>query len=110
MDMVMLAVHDLVEMQKGKSLSGDSAAGMIRFQVSMYDIIWDYQVTVTDIGRNRCGVTIRLAGDSRDKERLIGHEFALLDYVLIDRARIDFAEIEEEDRRILDSRSSCYTF
>ena len=104
MDMVVLAIYDLIEMQKGRLLAGDSATGSICFQISIYDTVWEYHVLVTDIGHNRCGVTVKLVGDERDKVRLIEHVFALLDYVLIDRARIDFANIEEEDRSIIASR------
>ena len=105
MDTVLLAVHDLIELQKGRTITCDGVYGMVRFQVSMYETVWEYHVAVTDIGRNRCGVAIHMPGETLDKERLIGHEFALLDYVLIDRAKVDFEEIEKEDRRIIKSRN-----
>lgn len=105
-DMVLNAVHDLAELQKGKLTICDTPRGLISFHVTMYDFEWEYQFTVTDIGKNRCGVTIELAGDALDKERMIDHEFALLDYALIDRAKIEFAQIEEEDRRIIASRNA----
>ena len=104
-DMVMNAIHDLEELQKGRQAVCDTPGGLIRFQITMYGIEWDYQFVVTDIGRNRCGVTIEILGEAPYKDRLIDHEFALLDYTLIDRARVELARIEEEDMKILALRN-----
>lgn len=104
MDMVMNAIHDLEELQKGKLTFCDTPRGLIYFSVTMYNSTREFQFAVTDIGGNRCGVAIDIDGDEAEQRRLVDHEFALLDYVLIDRATIEFAEIEEEDRRVIASR------
>lgn len=105
-DMLMNAIHDLAELQKAKTILCDTPRGIIRLLVTMYASEWEYQFTVSDIGENRCTVTIELAGESQETERLINHEFALLDYVLVDRTKLELAEIEEIDRKILASRDS----
>lgn len=99
-DMILNAIHDLAELQKAETLSCDSARGIVRLRVAMYAFKRDYVFTVTDIVGRRSGVTIELAGEASDVKRLIDHEFALLDYVLMDRTRIELAEIEEEEKRI----------
>ena len=99
-DMILNAVHDLAELQKAKTLMCDSPNGIIRLLVTMYMIEWEYRFTVTDICGSRSEVAVELIGDEPDKQRLIDHEFALLDYVLIDRTKIDLAEIKKWDRQI----------
>ena len=105
-DMLLNAIHDVAELQKGKTTLCDSARGQITLLVTVYGAEWEYQFHVTDIGGGRSEVKITLDGESQDKQRLIDHEFALLDYALIDRAKADLAEIEETDRII---RASCDT-
>jgi len=95
-DMLLNAIHDLAELQKAKTVMCDTPHGIIRLQVTLYAAGWEYCFTVTDAGGNRSEVTIELTGDGSELERLINHEFALLDYVLIDRAKIDLAEMEAE--------------
>ena len=95
-DQVMNAIHDLAELQKAKTLSCDSPRGTVLLRVTMYASEWEYRFDARDIGANMCEVTIGLAGETQDAKRLIGHEFALLDYALKDRARIDLEEIEGE--------------
>ena len=97
-DMILNAIHDLAEMQKGKTLLCDSARGLIRIKVMIYGAEWEYRFTVTGIGGSRSGVAIELCGDGKNVERLIKHEFALLDYALTDRTEIEIAEIENFSR------------
>ena len=97
-DMLLNAVHDLAELQKGKAVMNDTLRGIVRLVVTMYGDEWKYDFTVSDIGGGRSEVRITLEDDPPDSERLVGHEFALLDYVLIDRAKADLNVIEEVDR------------
>ena len=99
-DMLLNAIHDLAELQKAKTLSCDTAGGIIHLLITMYAVDREYRFTVADrdmVGRSE--VAIEVIGEERDKQRLIDHEFALLDYVLIDRAKIEFEEQDEWERR-----------
>ena len=98
-DMLLNAVHDLAELQKGNTVLCDTRRGLVGMVVTVYATQWEYAFTVTDIGGNRSEVTIALDGDPTEAKRLIDHEFALLDYVLIDRSKADLAELEELDRK-----------
>jgi len=95
-DMVLSAIHDIAAQQKAKTLSSDSTRGIVILRVSMYEDVLEYRFIVEDIGGSRSGVTIELAGETRDTKRLIDNEFALLDYILTDRARVEFEEIVNE--------------
>jgi hypothetical protein len=106
-DMVINGIHDLAGMQKAETIMTDSARGLVRLRVNVYAEEWEYQFSVEDIGGRRSCVSIELAGDGPDIQRLIDHEFALLDYVLIDRTKIELAEIEEWDRKILAERENA---
>ena len=97
-DMVLSAIHDLAALQKAKTLYSDSAGGIVKLLVSMYEDVWEYRFVVEDAGGSRSGVAIELAGETRGTERLIDNEFALLDFILTDRARVEFEEITEEVR------------
>ena len=99
-DMILNAIHDLAELQKAKTLLCDSPNGLIHLLVTMYTVEWEYRFIIAEAYRGRSEVTIELIGEEQDQRRLIDHEFALLDYVLIDRAKIELAEIEEWDRKI----------
>ena len=99
-DMLLNAVHELAELQKGKTVLCDTLRGNVNLIVTVYGIKWEYKFTVSDIGSGRSEVIIALESDSPDGRRLVDHEFALLDYVLVDRAKADLREIEEMDRSI----------
>jgi len=99
-DMLLNAIHDLAELQKAKTLMCDSPSGIVRLLVIMYAAEREYRFAVTDIGGNRSEVAIELVGDEPNKQRLIDHEFALLDYVLIDRTKFDLADIREWEMKI----------
>ena len=81
-DYVIAAIHDMKEWQKGKGTFSDIPNGQINFTVRLYNTEWEYQFTVTDVGRNRCRVEIRVGGNIPDKEVKIFREFALLDSIL----------------------------
>jgi len=99
-DMILSAIHDAAELQKAKTLLCDSPNGIIHLLITMYAVKREYRFTVTDIGGSRTEVAIELISDEPDKQRLIDHEFALIDYTLVDRTKIDLAGIEEWDRGI----------
>jgi hypothetical protein len=100
-DMLLNAIHDLTELQKAKTIMCDSPHGIIRLLVTMYSAELEYCFTVLDVLGNRSDVIIALTGEGEETRRLIDHEFALLDYVLIDRTKIELFEIEEWDRKVL---------
>ena len=97
-DMLMNAIHDLAELQKAKTLLCDTPSGTINLLITMYTVDREYRFTVKDDLSTRTEVSIEVIGEEQDKQRLIDHEFALLDYVLIDRAKIEFEELEEFER------------
>ena len=99
-DMVLNAIHDLAGLQKAKTLLCDSPNGLIHLLVTVYAAQREYRFTVAEAFGGRSEVTIELIGEEQDQQRLIDHEFALLDYVLIDRAKIELMEIEDWDRKI----------
>jgi len=108
-DMLLNAIHDLAELQKAKTLMCDSPHGIIHLLITMYAIEREYRFTVADIGGNRSEVSIELVGDESDKQRFIDHEFALIDYTLVDRTKIDLAEIKEWDRQIEAEKKNAST-
>ena len=93
-DMLLNAVHDLAELQKGKTELCDTLRGLVNLAVTMYGSELGYKFAVSDIGGGRSEVRIALDGEPEQGKRLIDHEFALLDYVLIDRTKADLIEIE----------------
>ena len=99
-DMILSAIHDVAELQKAKTLVCDSPNGVVHLLITMYGLKREYRFTVTDIGGSRTEVAIELICDEPDKQRLINHEFALIDYTLVDRTKTDLAEIEKWDRKM----------
>jgi hypothetical protein len=105
-DMLMNAIHDLAELQKAKTLLCDTPSGTINLLITMYTVDREYRFTVKDDLSTRTEVSIEVIGEEQDKQRLIDHEFALLDYVLIDRAKIEFAEQEEFEAELQAGKES----
>ena len=99
-DMLLNAVHDLAELQKARTVLCDTLRGKVNLIVTMYGEEWEYRFIVSDIGGNRSEVIIALDSDPPDGKRLIDHEFALLDYVMVDRAKADLFELEELERKV----------
>ena len=99
-DMLLNAIHDLAWLQKAKIKMCDNTKGIVHLLVTLYTEELEYRFTVAQDEFYRSEVTIELSGSESDQKRLIDHEFALLDYVLLDRAKTDLAEIEEWDRKI----------
>jgi len=99
-DMVLSAIHDVAELQKANTLMCDSPNGIIHLLITMYAVKREYRFTVTDIGGSCSEVAIELIGDEPNKKRLINHEFAIIDYTLVDRTTSELAEIEEWEKKI----------
>ena len=99
-DMVLNAIHDVGALQKGQVIFCDTPHGLVGYRITMYGEELEYSFSVTDIGSGCSRVTIELAAGTTD-ERLIDNEFALIDYALLNKAKIDFAEREEWDRQFL---------
>lgn len=89
---VLDAINDIVELQNGRLTFSDTPRGKIYFAVRMYVSEWELRFTVTDIGGNRSQVQIEIEGGARGGESLIHREFALLDSMLVTRAKIELAE------------------
>jgi hypothetical protein len=96
MGMVLSAISDIAELQKGKLTFSDTPNGRIHFVVGMYASKWEYRFTVTDIGNNRSRVCIEIERDVRERERKIRREFALLDSMLLVGASLEITETPEE--------------
>ena len=96
-DMLLNAIHDAGALQKGSVTLCDSSHGIVGYNIVMYGEEIEYRYTVTDTWNRSCRVKIEITGKEErpDAGRLIEHEFALIDYVLIDRARVELAEQEE---------------
>lgn len=97
MGTVLDAVNDIVELQNGRLTFSDTPRGKIYFAVKMYVFEWELRFTVTDIGGNRSQVQIEIEGEARDGESLIHREFALLDSMLVTRAKIEMTEKEDDE-------------
>ena len=89
---VLNAVHDIQELQRGKSTFSDTSNGKTSFTVSMYGKKVEYRFAVTDTGQNRCRVQLEVEGDTLKKKKHILRELALLDALLISDAEVEFDE------------------
>jgi len=95
-DMLLNAIHDLAELQKAKTVLCDSPRGTVHLLITMYAVDREYRFSVAETGGNRSEVAVELLGEEADKQRLIDHEFALLDYVLVDRAKVEISLNQDE--------------
>ena len=105
-DMVMNAILDAGGLQKGEMTYSDTSAGKIGFKILMYGEDMEYRFAVADKWNRCCVVTIELADETINAKRLIDHEFALIDYMLIDKMQVEIAEQEEWDRSIAAKRGN----
>ena len=92
--MLLQAICDLAELQKGKYTFSDSPNGIIHFLVRMYHNKWEFKFAVKDLGSNRSGVELALEGRENHAEGIIRREFALLDSMLAVGAEIEMEEAE----------------
>ena len=99
-DMVLEAILDAGGLQKGEMTYSDTAAGQVGLKILMYGEEIEYRFAVADTWNRCCVVTIEVADDLTNAKRLIDHEFALIDYMLLDKMQVEIAEQEEWDRRV----------
>ena len=85
---ILHAISDLAELQKGKFTFSDTPNGNIHFSVNLYQEKWEFKFLVVDIGKNRSIIELELEG-SEKTESIINHEYALLDSILTEGARIE---------------------
>jgi len=97
LNFVFAAIHDIKELQNGKGTFADIPNGKMNFIVKMYWREWEYQFTLTDIGKNRCEVGIEIGGDISDKEEQILRMFALLDSMLVVNTKIELAKQKQAE-------------
>lgn len=81
--MMLNAINDLAELQKGEVTSFDIQQGKISFEVEMYGFVWENRFTVKDKGEDTCLVTLEIAGDVTNKEVRVSRQLALLESLLI---------------------------
>ena len=91
------AIHDIVELQRGRKLVTDTPRGTVQFIVSMYGFKWELRFTVTDIGKNRCRVRLEINGEESGQDKIIYRQFALLDSMLIWGAKVEIAAQETDN-------------
>jgi len=102
-EMVLNAIHDVLALQKGRISLCDTARGLVNCRVVMYAEELEYRFAVIDIGSGCSRVIIELAAEESD-DRMIENEFALLDYAMLSKARVDFFEQEALDMQLFNER------
>ena len=105
-DMLLEAILDAGGLQKGEMTYSDSAAGQIGFKILMYGEDMEYRFAVADKWNRCCVVTVELSDEIINAKRLIDHEFALIDYMLVDKMQVEIEEQEEWDRQIAAKRGN----
>ena len=105
-DTVLEAILDAGGLQKGEVTYSDTTSGQVGFKIRMYGEEIEYRFAVADTWNRCCIVTIEVADDIINAKRLIDHEFALIDYMLVDKTQIEYLEQEEWDRRVAAKRAS----
>ena len=105
-DMVLEAILDAGGLQKGEMTYSDTAAGQVGFKILMYGEEIEYRFNVKDTWNRCCVVTIEIADGITNAKRLIDHEFALIDYMLVDKMQVEITEQEEWDQSIAAKRGS----
>ena len=79
---ILNTIYDIIELQNGKMMFGDSIYGKILYQLSMYGYVWQLLYSITELGSARCEVRLTITGERHDKEKELRREFALLDSML----------------------------
>jgi len=105
-DMLLDAILDVGGLQKGEMTFSDTATGQVGFKILMYGEEMEYRFAVADKWNRCCVVTIELADEIINAKRLIDHEFALIDYMLVDKMQVEIAEQEEWDRIVAAKRGN----
>ena len=89
---LLIAVSDMIELQKGKVTHSDTPNGQITFSVRLYHQKCELQFNVEDIANNRCRVRLEIKGRTQNAESFIQREFALLDTMMVTQAQIELTE------------------
>ena len=79
---ILNTIYDVIELQNGKMLIGDSIRGRIFYQLKMYGYTWQLLYKITELGVKRCEVRLTVTGERNDKECELRNEFALLESML----------------------------
>ena len=89
---VLNAVSDLAELQKGKFTYSDTPNGVIHFMVRLYHNKWEFKFLVRDTGKNTSCVEIEIDGNDEQAESLINRQYALLESMMLENLKIEFAK------------------
>ena len=89
---VLNAVSDLAELQNAKFTFSDTQNGIIHFLVKLYHNKWEFRFAVKDTGKNTSCVELEIDGDDVKAESLINREYALLDSIMAENVRVEFAK------------------
>jgi len=95
--MLLQAICDLAELQKGKYTFSDSSNGIIHFLVRMYHDKWEFKFAVKDLGNSCSGIELTLEGRANHAQGIIRREFALLDSMLTVGTEIEMEETEKDE-------------
>ena len=76
------AINDLLELQRGEVTFVDIAQGKINFRVEMYDFEWEYRFTVEAVDELHSRVMLEVVGEAMHPANKIFRQFALLDSML----------------------------
>jgi ABC-type cobalamin/Fe3+-siderophores transport system ATPase subunit len=85
-------IYDIAELRNGDVLISDKIHGRVLIQYTMYGFVWTTLLAISETGRNKCQVTIRVEGERRNNEREIRQEFALLDSMLVEGVGVKFLD------------------
>jgi len=85
-------LYDIIELQNGEILICDTIQGKLMYQLTMYRFIWQLLYSVSEIGDNKCEVSISVIGERRDTKREIRRQFALLETMLEGGADVKFSD------------------
>ena len=88
-ELILNAIHDLVELQRAEETYDDLSHGIIHFRMEMYSFSWEYRFTVEKKGESRSTVTLEIVGEATDKKDRIRRQFALLESMIPGGVRAD---------------------
>ena len=87
--MVLSALSDLAELQKGKFTYSDTRNGIIHFLVKLYHNKWEFKFLVRDTGKNTSCVELEIDSDDERAESLINRQYALLDSIMLENLKVE---------------------
>ena len=80
---ILNTIYDIIELQNGNMIIGDSIRGKVLCQLTMYGYIWQLMYAISELDKNRCEVRLSVTGERNDKEKELHRQFALLDSMLL---------------------------